>query len=137
MTRCGQHLFTPAFLFCASLNLFETFEYQSRTMNVKCSTIASGPSHVLRFLGFIGPLDFFHLFDNFLKRNTSLHDGVLLQIRGAELSAGLGVNGLKPSFFLAQRPLPRLVRVSFRHCFLLVLASMALSSWNCRVSIYS
>src|SRR5260370_30724842 len=130
MTRCGQHLFTPAFLFCASLNLFETFEYQSRTMNVKCSTIASGPSHVLRFLGFIGPLDFFHLFDNFLKRNTSLHDGVLLQIRGAELSAGLGVNGLQPSFFLAQRPLPRLFRFFFSRCFPPLFSTDAFLLWK-------
>src|SRR6266446_414651 len=93
---------------------------RSGTPLMNTNGIASGPSHVLRFLGFIGPLDVFHLFYNFLKRNTSLHDGVLLQIGGAELSPGLGVNGLEPSFFLAQRPLPRLVRFSFRHGFLLV-----------------
>jgi hypothetical protein len=43
----------------------------------------------------------FNFCEHFFKGDTRLNFGELLQIRGAELSPGLGVNGLEPSFFFA------------------------------------
>src|SRR6266849_4404379 len=91
----------------------------------------------LRLLWLVILLNSLHLLDNPFNRDTFLNDCVFLQIRGAKFPPRLRINGLKPSFFLAQGT-STLVRFSFRHgfspCFM---PSLALYLWSRHAAITS